>query len=217
MAVSVAAGLINLAALSETVARDIRDLPNEPHETFLRWKADVDHVIRGSLLSLDAPWSNYSGHLNDRAMYSLQVCADKLPADDWLVSGSKDNVSSILELHSQVRDLIQSILGMTDVDPEVRDFALRHLPMIDEGLQNITLFGSRALVDALSKMCGHVVNDPETARKTAKRFPKLVAIVEAALTLDRIGHVIGEHVGPVLMWGYQATPQITKAIRLLLP
>lgn len=149
--------------LSDQVAADIRQLPGEPHDKLLEWKPNVDRLLLCSLQNGDSSWGNHSSLLDDKTIYSLDLCATKLSA------AAPERVLEADELktfHDRIRELLREVID-SSLEADIKAFIVDQLHEIDRALQLYRVRGIRVVTKALEAVAGQALANGHLANRAA--------------------------------------------------
>jgi len=179
-------GLADVAELADQVRRQVSGLPGEVDaDTALSHFDEIEEVVKRlpMLASNTMEWS--LGMLTSAGMLSLRMCASLLSShrpEPVIETGR------VMELLSEVDQLIDELRACDDIDEETRRFVLRLLLKIKHALDDYHILGVRPVEAAVNETVGALSRQPQATAKVAKnkfsqRFFGLVVALDIILNM----------------------------------
>lgn len=112
--------------------------------------------------NLDAAWNNYQKFINSEVLLCFAFAAHIIDEDE--PQFDEDQINEIVKL---IADLKAS-LNSTDVDPVLKHFVKDQIILLERGLFDFRVRGSKALMKCYMDGLGEIVENAETIRENSE-------------------------------------------------
>ncbi|ARO87960.1 hypothetical protein EBAPG3_009375 [Nitrosospira lacus] len=157
-----------------------------------------------SVSNLDAAWGNYRNRLPNETLLSLRFCVEIIPPEAALPTS---DLEILLDLVMEARKEIED----SSFSPLVREFLLRHLSIIEEGIRDYPISGGSAITNAFHEGFRTASSaDPGNDAKDKAGYSKVMTVWKAlwdrskdVVHVDQIMRLIGtsiEQGRPIVQW-----------------
>ncbi|MEE6260985.1 hypothetical protein [Plantactinospora sonchi] len=126
------------------------------------------------------PMKNFLMPLQETGVQSLIYCSSLLSRRRPEPHLDKQATAELVE---QVRLLIRDVLLVHQLDPETRDFVLRHLATIERTLKEQPLFGVRPVEQALDETVGGLYRKPHLIERL-RGTPVVASLLGVVVAVD---------------------------------
>lgn len=145
-----------VATLIEAVSiieRQVRDIPDQDHESLLEWLPEVEGAFAS--FSLDRAWHVFSDKITEATLRALRICAGilsrKYPESSLNFEGLNKLRDEVFEFHAHVVE--------ADLSANLREYILKHLDLIDRAIVESMIMGPCSVEAAIKQTIGEVFLD----------------------------------------------------------
>lgn len=123
----------------------------------------LDRIRRTvSVLNIAAGWSNYKQNLHADTLLALRYCSEILPSEPHI---SVEELQLVLDKVNELRSEIEALT----LSRGVRDFLLRQLDIIENGIHDYPIKGGRAVKDAFKEGFADLASNADSLDKEADK------------------------------------------------
>ncbi len=144
-------GFAQFLALVQEAQRAILAIPDINHQLYLEWAPKLEQTLK--VIALGTKWEAFRSQIDDKTMYSLQICAELLgrghpdsTLDEATVQKLRDD---LWKLHEGIKD--------SDIEDDLKDYMFVRLESVDRALQEWQIRGIRPVEEAFEAVVGSLV------------------------------------------------------------
>jgi hypothetical protein len=177
--------------LPEIITREIQRFKDLDFDLDLGWRKDLGDAFRR--IAFQTHFGQFSNRLSDSLLINIQFCAHELEKRVPEKEISREHVD---QLRDAVWQLYDEVLK-SDLPPTAFRYALDHLFLIIEALDNYVITGAIAVEVALNALIGTVATQREVAKDFSEsdmgdKFWKTMSKIAVTLSLGKFGYELAD-------------------------
>jgi len=175
----------------EIIAKEIARFPDIDAELYLGWRKDLEEAFRH--INFQATFNDFSRRLSKSLLINIQFCAHEL---NKRLPEKEISPEELVKLREAVTTLYDEVLK-SDLPPDLFRYALDHLFLIIEALDNYSITGATGIEMALNAVVGTVVTQNNLSKKFADsavgaKFWQTMGRIAVALSLGKFGYELAD-------------------------
>jgi hypothetical protein len=177
--------------LPEIIAKEIARFPDIDAELYLGWRKELEEAFRH--INFQASFNDFRRRLSKSLLINIQFCAHEL---NKRLPEKEISPEELEKLREAVSTLYDEVLK-SDLPPDLFRYALDHLFLIIEALDNYSVTGATGIEMALNAVIGTVVTQHNLSKKFAEsavgtKFWQTMGRIAVALSLGKFGYELAD-------------------------
>jgi hypothetical protein len=177
--------------LPDLITKEIERFNDLEFDLYLGWRKDLGDAFRH--VNFRTQFSQFSGKISTSLLMNIRFCAHEL---EKRIPEKQLSPEQVVELREAVWTLYNEVLK-SELPPQLLRYALDHLFLIIEALDNYEITGAAGIELALNAVIGSVITQRDVAKKFSEsdmgdKFWKTMSKIAITLELGKFGYELAD-------------------------